>query len=101
MKYIKLFEFKKRGNYLSKQDQPEPFNPYLYDSFDDEGKFYICYNCDSNKLIPIALGGMQPPHWMCDNCGEMNFAPKYMSPKNYKEYLEYKELQRSAKKYNL
>lgn len=107
MNHIQIFElFKKKevrkGNYLSKQDQSEPFNPYLYeDPFNDDGKFYICTNCDSSKLTPIALGGMQSPHWKCDNCGEMNYSPKYMSPERYKKYIEDKELQTAVKKYNI
>lgn len=107
MKHLKLFELfkkkpKERGNYLSKQDQPEPFNPYLYnDPFNDNGKFYICCMCDSNKLTPTALGGMQPPRWKCDNCGELNYAPKYMSPERYIEYLEEQELKKATNKYNL
>ena len=44
---------------------------------------------------------MSPPKWKCDNCGEINYAPKYLSPEEYDEYLENKEIKRSTKKYNL
>lgn len=44
---------------------------------------------------------MTPPEWHCDNCGEINYAPKYMSPTQYHKYLEEKEIKKSTKKYNI
>lgn len=81
MKYILLYE-----NYLTKEDQPDE---YLYNNgFSD--RYYICSNCSSNKLTPIPQGGFSSPKWKCDNCGEMNYAPKWVSPQEY-----------NAKKFNL
>jgi hypothetical protein len=75
MKYIKTYEMNKKGNYLTKQDQPEDnFNPYLYNNgFSD--RYYVCGYCDSYKLTPIPSGGFSPPKWHCDNCGEISYAP--------------------------
>jgi hypothetical protein len=118
MKHVKIYEFFKKkpnfkknwstgelynaeGNFLTKQEQPEDnFDPYLYDNgFGD--RYYICKKCDSYKLIPIPKGGMQPPDWVCDNCGEMNYAPMWKSPEEYKKWLEEKELKKAMNKYNL
>lgn len=89
MKRLKTYElFKKKGNYLTKQDQPKgTFNEYLYDNgFGD--RFYICSECDSYKLTPISKGGMQSPEWHCDNCGELNYSPTWKSPEEYKDYIK-------------
>ena len=96
MKYIKLFE-----NYLTKKYQrKDSFDEYLYDNgFGD--RYYICSECFSNKLTPIPQGGMTPPEWRCDSCGEMNYAPQWMSPREYKEFIERKELKKATSKYNL
>lgn len=100
MKYLKYFE-KHKGNYLTKQDQPRnKFNEYLYDNgFGD--RFYVCSNCDSYKLTPTARGGMQPPEWLCDDCGEKNYAPKWMSPDEYFDYITNKAIIKKGKKYNI
>lgn len=96
MKHIKT-----KGNYLTKEDQPKKsFNAYLYDNgFGD--RFYICSNCDSYKLTPISRGGMSPPEWICDNCGEKNYAPKWISPDEYDDYIENKKIKKNMNKYNL
>jgi hypothetical protein len=91
MRYLKVYELfnkKKKGNYLTKESQPkDTFNEYLYDNgFDD--RFYVCNECDSYKLTPIPKGGMQSPEWHCDNCGEINYSPKWMSPDEYKDYIK-------------
>ena len=91
MRYLKIYELfkeKKKGNYLTKEDQPNnTFNEYLYNNgFDD--KFYICSECDSYKLTPIPKGGMTSPEWHCDNCGETNYAPKWMAPDEYEDYFK-------------
>lgn len=106
MNHIKIFElFKKKGNYLgnylTKPDQDKnKFNEYLYDNgFGD--RYYICSECDSYKLTPIPQGGMTPPKWHCDDCGEMNYAPKWLSPEEYDEYIENKKIKKVANKYNL
>lgn len=44
---------------------------------------------------------MQPPDWKCDNCGQMNYAPKSMTPDQYEIYLKDKEIKKDTKKYNL
>ena len=96
MKHLKTIE-----NFLTKKYQRKKnYNEYLYDhGFGDV--YYICTKCDSYKLTPIPTGGFSPPHWHCDNCNEMNYAPKSMTPYRYKQYLEEKEMKRQAKKYNL
>lgn len=102
MKHIQLYElFKKtKGNYLTKDQPKDTFNPYLYDNgFGD--KYYICSDCDSYKLTPIPQGGFSPPHWRCDNCGEINYAPMWLSPDEYEDWLEDKKLKKNVKKYNL
>lgn len=68
-----------KGNYLTKKGQPkDSFDPYLYNNgFGD--RHFICSKCGSYHLTPIALGGMQPPKWICDECQEMNYAPKWVS----------------------
>ncbi len=89
MKNIKTFD-----NWLTKKYQRKnSYDEYLYDNgFGD--RYYICSNCGSNKLTPIAQGGMTPPKWKCDNCGEMNYAPKWVDPEEY-------NLKKDTKKYNL
>jgi len=103
MKNLKTLEFfkKNKGNYLTKQEQPKKsFNEYIYDNgFGD--RYYICSECDSYKLTPIPQPGFSPPHWKCDDCGAMNFAPKWISPEQYEKYLEDKIIAKNAKKYNL
>lgn len=103
MKNIKTYELfnRKKGNYLTKPYQrKEKFNEYLYNNgFGD--RFYICSECDSYKLTPTPKGGMQPPDWKCDNCGQMNYAPKSMTPDQYEIYLKDKEIKKDTKKYNL
>lgn len=92
MRYLNVYELfkekKKKGNYLTKQDQPkDTFNEYLYDNgFGD--RFYICGECDSYKLTPKAKGGMQSPDWFCDNCGEQNWSPKWLRPDEYEDYMK-------------
>ena len=100
MKYLKKFE-KKKGNYLTKEDQPDDtFNEYLYDkAFGDI--FYVCSQCDSYKLTPRSARGFEPPIWKCDDCGHINFAPASISPDRYKKYIEDKELKKNIKKYNV
>ena len=44
---------------------------------------------------------MSSPKWKCDNCGEMNYSPKWISPDEYDKYIEDKEIKKHAKKYNL
>ena len=92
MRHLKVYELfkekEKRGNYLTKEDQPKnTFNEYLYDNgFGD--RFYICSECDSYKLTPKAKGGMQSPDWFCDNCGEQNWSPKWLRPDEYEDYMK-------------
>lgn len=92
---------KKFENWLTKQDQDKKsHNEYLYDNgFGD--RYYICSKCDSYKLTPIPKGGMTPPEWICIDCGEINYAPKWISPDKYEEYIEDKEIKKNTKKYNL
>jgi len=96
MRYIKQYD-----NWLTKKYQrKKSYDEYLYDNgFGD--RYYICTKCDSNKLTPIMQGGMTPPTWHCDNCDEMNYAPKWLSPKEYKEYIENKKIKKTSSKYNL
>lgn len=51
MKHVKTYE-----NYLTKKYQRRAnYDEYLYDNgFGD--RYYICSNCDSYKLTPIAKG---------------------------------------------
>ena len=92
---------KKFENYLTKKYQRKAnYDEYLYD-FGFGDRYYICSNCDSNKLTPISKGVMTPPEWRCDNCGEINLSPNWKSPKEYKEYIENKEIKKTSKKYNL
>lgn len=104
MNHLKLFELfnkRRKGNYLTKTYQrKDKFNEYLYDNgFGD--RYYICSKCDSYKLTPIARGGMTIPEWHCDNCGEINHAPKWLSPEEYDEYIENKKIKKVTNKYNL
>lgn len=96
MRYIKQYE-----NWLTKKYQrKDSYDEYLYDNgFGD--RYYICTKCDSNKLTPISRGGMQSPEWKCDNCGEHNYSPKWMSPEEYKEYIEEKKIKITSTNYNL
>lgn len=89
MRYLFLYE-----NWLTKKYQrKKSYDEYLYDNgFGD--RYYICSKCGSNKLTPIAQGGMTSPNWKCDNCGEMNYAPKWEDPEEY-------NLKKDTKKYNL
>jgi len=104
MRYIKtyeLFDKKQKGNYLTKRDQDKgSFNEYLYNNgFSD--RYYVCSKCFSYQLTPIPQGGMTPPKWKCDNCDEINYAPQYMSPEDYKDFIEDKELKKAISKYNI
>lgn len=73
---------------------------YIYDN-GFGNRYYICSKCDSYKLVPIYKGGFQPPEWKCENCGEMNYAPKWMSPEEYVDYIENKDMLNKAKTYNI
>jgi len=96
MKNLITFE-----NYLTKKYQrKKDYNEYLYDNgFGD--RYYICSNCDSYKLTPKRNSGFSGPNWKCDNCGETTHSPKWMTPEEYKEYLEEKEIKKEIKKFNL
>ena len=97
MKHLKIYELfgKKRV-----KDSNEVDRKYLYDNGFGE-RYYICSNCDSYKLKRIFKGGMQPPDYKCENCGQINYAPRGMSPEEYKEYIEDKKIKASIKKYNI
>lgn len=96
MKHLKNFE-----NYLTKKYQrKDKYDEYLYD-FGFGDRYYICNHCDSNHLTPHPSGGFSPPKWICDDCGKDSGSPKWMSPKEYKEYIENKEIKKNTKKYNL
>ena len=83
MKNIKTFEL-----FGKKSHKNVDLNTsYLYDNGFGE-RYYICSNCDSYKLKRNIKGGMTPPDYKCDNCGQMNYAPKSMSPEEYEEYIE-------------
>lgn len=74
MKHIKTYE-----NYLTKKDQPDE---YLY-NFGFGDRYYICSECGSHKLTPKRKGGFTPPDWYCNDCNNMNYAPKWMDPEEY------------------
>ena len=96
MKNLRTYE-----NYLTKDNQPkENYNEFLYDNgFGD--KFYICSKCNSYKLTPIPSGGFSPPSWNCEECGEMNYSPKYMTPEGYWKWIEQMEIDKETKKFNI
>lgn len=96
MKFLKNFE-----NYLTKKKQiKKDYDEHLYD-FGFGDIYYVCSNCDSNKLIPTQTGGFSPPEWHCKECGYANGSPKSMPPEDYKEYLKNKEIKKNTKRYNI
>jgi len=75
---------------------------YLYVSpFTEEGIYYICNECYSNKLRMIKKGGFQTPSYECDNCGSTVYAPMNLTPNRYKEYLIDKIIRNKTKKFNI
>ena len=96
MLYILNFE-----NYLTKKYQRKKnYNEYINDNgFDD--RYYVCSICDSYKLKPISQGGFSSPTWECQDCGNINYSPTWMSPEEYEEFLEEKEIKKQTKKFNL
>lgn len=96
MKHLQLFD-----NYLTKKYQrKKDYDEYLYD-FGFGDRYHVCSQCDSHKLAPVQAGGFSAPEWVCKDCGHINNSPKSMSPLEYKEYIERKEIKKDTKKFNI
>jgi hypothetical protein len=50
---------------------------YVYDHGFGPRK-YVCIKCKGTKLEIKHRGGFQPPFYVCQDCGEINYAPQWI-----------------------
>lgn len=55
-----------------------PKSKYIYDNGFSK-RVYICQSCHSHRLIQKPSGGLTPPTYVCDGCGNTSHAPKWIN----------------------
>lgn len=51
---------------------------YIYDNGFGPRK-YVCTKCEGTRLEQKHRGGFQPPYYICKDCGEIVYAPKWIN----------------------
>ena len=62
---------------------------YIYDNGFGP-RWYVCSTCKGIKLERRIKGGFQPPDYVCNDCGEISYAPVWISlnPKTGEPYKD-------------